>query len=247
MLNNHKQPLVSVVIPTCNRPILFERALKSVLKQKYDNFEIIIIDDGSMELVKDICDKYKNENLIYIVNKVNLGGAESRNIGINISNGKYIAFLDDDDVWLPHKINKQVKLLESNNNIVAVTSWFYHVIGNHIIKRKMIHNISYKHLLWTNFCGGFSLCMVRNKCAKKIIIEPTLKKGQDWYFWSLLSKLGSIKVIPDYLIKFYDHEENRISNINYHIALRSQRKIYFHFNKDMSSECRQYHLRKFIF
>ena len=116
------EELVSVIIPTYKRKFELKRAIDSVLKQTYKNIEIIVIDDNGLgtewnKNVKEVIESYNDtERIRYIVNKENLGGAETRNVGIDNAKGKYIAFLDDDDEYYPEKISKQVNLLEKTND-----------------------------------------------------------------------------------------------------------------------------------
>lgn len=105
--------LVSVVVPTYKRDEQFERAIKSIVAQSYENLEIIVVDDNAECLeyrkkVKDILRKYDKIKLIQ--NKKNLGGGRSRNVGIKVAKGKLVAFLDDDDEWRSDKIAKQCEL-----------------------------------------------------------------------------------------------------------------------------------------
>lgn len=110
-----KTPLVSVVIPTYNRASTLERALDSVVNQTYKNLEIVVIDDCSSDGTKALIDNYKDYNVIYIRNKKNSGACASRNKGITVSSGEYIALLDSDDSWRPNKIKVQLDAINENN------------------------------------------------------------------------------------------------------------------------------------
>ncbi|EIA10419.1 glycosyltransferase family 2 protein [Flavobacterium frigoris] len=113
-------PLVSVIITTYNRPTYIKQAVESVIKQTYDNIEILVVDDGSEEnYAKIICDKYIICTYHY---KKNGGLASARNFGVSIAKGEYVAFLDDDDFWREDKIEKQVELLENYPKIDCVHS-----------------------------------------------------------------------------------------------------------------------------
>lgn len=108
-------PLVSAIITTHNRPLLLNRAIKSVLSQTYKNMECIVVDDKSDDNTKDICASFPAIRYIYISPEESKGGNFARNQGIIASKGKYCAFLDDDDYWLPQKIEKQVQLIEEKD------------------------------------------------------------------------------------------------------------------------------------
>ena len=110
-----ENPLVSVVIPVYNRANYVVQAIDSVLAQTYKNFEIIVVDDGSKEDVKGALQKYiKNKKIRYIYQK-NKGVASARNTGIKKVRGEFIAFLDDDDIWLPKKLELQMPLFSDKN------------------------------------------------------------------------------------------------------------------------------------
>ncbi|MBV6627760.1 MAG: glycosyltransferase family 2 protein [Rivularia sp. (in: Bacteria)] len=103
-------PKVSVIIPTYNRAHLVQDAVESVLNQTYQDFELIVIDDGSTDNTKEVLAVYKDK-LAYIYQE-NRGRSSARNHGIKIAQGEYIAFLDSDDVWFPDKLERQVPILE---------------------------------------------------------------------------------------------------------------------------------------
>ena len=103
--------LVSAIITTHNRCELLRRAIDSVSSQTYPLIELIVVDDHSDDGTNEIC-KDPRINYIYIPKDESRGGNYARNLGIKASKGKYCAFLDDDDYWLPTKIEKQVELIE---------------------------------------------------------------------------------------------------------------------------------------
>lgn len=114
-----EQPLVSVVIPFYSGQKWLYEALNSVQSQTYENIEVLVINDGSKEDISDINKMYDMN--ITIVNKENGGPASARNLGIEKSSGKYIAFLDSDDLWLPEKLTQQIGEMESKGYV-----WCHH-------------------------------------------------------------------------------------------------------------------------
>ncbi len=112
--------LVSAVITTHNRLEFLKKAIKSVKEQTYKNIEIIVVDDGSTDGTKEFCINEKGIKYIEILKEDHKNGNYARNLGIKNSNGKFIAFLDDDDEWYSTKIEKQVKKIKRNNNIGMV-------------------------------------------------------------------------------------------------------------------------------
>lgn len=111
---------VSAIITTHNRLKYLKKAISSIKSQTYKNIEIIVVDDGSTDKTKDYCLKQKNIKYVFIPKKEHINGNYARNVGFNESSGEYIAFLDDDDAWLDSKIEKQVKIIETNKDIGAV-------------------------------------------------------------------------------------------------------------------------------
>lgn len=115
-------PKVSVIIPTYNRPALIQRAIKSVLNQTHQNFEIVIVDDSPNDETEKVVKSFNDQRIKYIKNKERKGPSAARNQGIKASDpqSKYIAFLDDDDEYLPILLEKAVKKMEENSEIVMV-------------------------------------------------------------------------------------------------------------------------------
>ena len=110
-----KEDLISVIIPTFNRKDFIWAAINSVLIQTYINYEIIVVDDGSTDNTSEIIRNYKDNKLKYF--KIPHSGisAKVRNYGISQAEGKYIAFLDSDDIWMPKKLEKQISIGIANS------------------------------------------------------------------------------------------------------------------------------------
>lgn len=247
LINPHDEkcePLVSVIIPTKNRCSLLERAIKSVLVQNYDNIEIIIIDEASDDATSEIAYRYKQrfKKFKYMRNDKSYGGAKARNIGISFASGRYIAFLDDDDEWLPTKITKQVNKLENDYSVGLVFCWFLRRYNNGIIERvKQTNQVDFLRLLWTNI-GSCSFCVVRSDLVKKIGgFDETLLSCQDWDLWLRLSNITKIYGIREYLVIYNDHSMHRIST-NEINRIRGYQAFYLKYSNSMTHLCRRYHL-----
>ncbi len=107
--------LVSVIIPVYNSEKYIHETIQSVLNQTYKNFELIIVNDGSTDNSLSIIENsQKKDNRIKILNKINSGVSETRNFGLNIAKGEYVAFLDSDDVWLPNNLELKVNCINQN-------------------------------------------------------------------------------------------------------------------------------------
>jgi glycosyltransferase involved in cell wall biosynthesis len=105
-------PTVSVITPTYNHAEELPRAINSVLAQTFEDFEYIVVNDASTDDTESVVDSYDDERILYIRHEENMGGSAARNTGIEQARGRYIAFLDADDEWLPEKLAAQVECLE---------------------------------------------------------------------------------------------------------------------------------------
>lgn len=115
-------PRVSVVIPTRNRPKLVLRAVRSALNQTYRNLEVVVVVDGpDAETVKAVTDLGESRVRVRHLTE-SVGGAEARNEGVRTADGEWIAFLDDDDEWLPTKVEKQVEAAIESGNLLAIVT-----------------------------------------------------------------------------------------------------------------------------
>lgn len=114
---------VSVIIPTYNRAGPVQNAINSALNQTYENIEIIVVDDNSSDNTEDLIKKNSDNRIIYIKKRINSGGpAEPRNIGLKISSGLWVAFLDSDDIWMPDKIKRQIDVMREMNLSASCTN-----------------------------------------------------------------------------------------------------------------------------
>ena len=187
-----KTPLVSVVMPYFKKINFFEQAYYSVQNQSYKNFEIIIIyDDPYKKDLENLKKIVKKKNTKIIINKKNLGAGASRNKGIKIAKGQYIAFIDSDDLWKKDKIKLQIKFMIENNCNFSHTS--YSVINKNkkfIGIRKAKKKLSFNKLL--NSCDiGLSTVIINKKILKKLKF-PKIKTKEDFVLWLNISKKHEI-------------------------------------------------------
>lgn len=229
--------LVSVIIPTKNRAALLKRAIQSVLSQTIQNFEIIVIDDASTDETPQLLASFRK--VIVITNTFSVGGSRSRNLGINKSKGKWIAFLDDDDVWRPEKLAMQLRMFDTHPDALACTSG-YRVNYPMGIKRKVFPpaQITLATLLETNSLGGASVCICKTSILKEIGgFDDNLMSAQDWDLWVKLCMRGQILVMPALLVDYFVHLNYRISN-NMRAKYLGARRFYFKYQSVMSEQAR---------
>lgn len=206
-----KSPLVSCVIPTHNRADLLPRAISSIQNQTYKNLEIIIVSDGSTDNTKNIVDDIaKNDNRIkFFENIPAQGGNVARNTGIELSEGEYVAFLDDDDEWLPEKIERQLEIMESDESIGFVYTGVHIIYVNekseYNSKAREIGNLN-KRILLDNCVGTTSTVMVRKDIFKKAgVFDVELKALQDYDLWIRICQHCNVGMVCDEMINYYNY------------------------------------------
>ncbi|WP_375512531.1 glycosyltransferase family 2 protein [uncultured Nostoc sp.] len=178
---------VSVIIPTYQRANLVSETIESVLVQTYTDYEIIVVNDGSTDNTREVLARFGNR--ITVIHQENKGPSVARNTGIMASQGQYIAFIDDDDLWVPNKLEKQVSCFESNPNIGLVYSnilFFndYHVSADIWPKRSHPPGVLKNWMLFElNFIPILSV-MVRRECLDEVgLFDQTLKYCEDYDLW----------------------------------------------------------------
>jgi glycosyltransferase involved in cell wall biosynthesis len=164
-------PLVSVIIPTFNRGYIITEAIESVFSQTYKNYEIIVVDDGSSDNTREILEPHMDRILYFY--QENGGQSSARNLGIKNSRGKYIAFLDADDVWMPEKLEIQIEELENKPNIGMVYSRFiqYNTVDGHqtILPRDKYTYSGYVfHKFFTHCPSWIGTIIVNKKCFSRV-------------------------------------------------------------------------------
>jgi len=209
-------PKVSVIIPTYNRAKYLPKAIDSVLNQTYQDFEIIIVDDGSIDNTKDILAKYDGK--IRYFYQENKGPSAARNLGIKKACGEYVAFLDADDIWFPDKLDKQLGIFNNDDKIGLVHSQMYVISNNNLaslsqnIKPKRLPGSSFAELLFYG-SGPPSTFMVKHKCFKKTgLFDKNLKTLEDLDMAVRIARFYKVVFIPFPLGSYRQHTTNTTLN-----------------------------------
>ena len=180
---------ISIIIPYFKKKEFFKRTIRSLQKQSYRNFEVILIyddnDKSDLKFINYSMKKIKNKKII--INKKNLGAGISRNIGIKKSQGKFIAFLDADDIWHKDKIKKQINFMKKNKADFSFSDYLIIDKNEKIIKKIIAPKIiDYNKLLMA--CDvGLSTVMLKSKLLKFDKFS-SLKTKEDYLLWLKLSK-----------------------------------------------------------
>lgn len=253
--------MVSVIIPTYKRKLDYvSNALQSVINQTYDNIEIVVVDDSPCDYpyrdeIRDYIKQLDNDKIIYIRNEKNLGGSLSRNVGINASHGEYITFLDDDDEYMPKKVEKQLKfMLESGCDLSFSNMIMYRLDGkvcdfrDHKGIKSYDNETLLRYHLTKNLSGTPSF-MFKAEKLKEIGGFKDAKMGQD--FFLMLTSIESglkIRYFDSCEVKVYKHNDGGISQgtnkINGENMLFEFKKKYF--DRLSKSEIRYVKFRHYI-
>ena len=199
-MNNKTQPLISIIIPTYNHAKFISKALNSVISQNYKNWEAIIIDNNSIDQTEKILSRYKDPRIKNI--KINNNGiiAKSRNLGIELSKGEWIAFLDSDDWWTEDKlqicvnnINKDVDFIYHDLEVKGLKPKFF--IKKKIFKGRQLNRPIFKDLLFGMIKEGNAIPNSSVFVRKKIITgiggiseNPNLVASEDYNTWLRVAK-----------------------------------------------------------
>lgn len=191
--------LVSVVIPAYNRDESLKRAISSVEKQTYSHIELFVIDDSTVKKEKQFFQEYSIPIMYYYKDKERKGPQESRNKGLSLANGEYIAFLDDDDEWLPTKIEKQVNAM--NPDVDLSVTWILDKrFGKERVNKTPVHP-ERQYVLDAFSFQSTSAYMFRTKKLKEIGgFDETFASAHEYEVAIRLSKEGKITSVPEVLV-----------------------------------------------
>ena len=203
---------VSVIVPTYNRAHMITEAIESVLSQTFKDFELIIVDNYSTDDTESIVKSYVDKRIRYFKNQNNGLVSINRNYGIQKSGGEYIAFLDDDDLWLPEKLEKQVELLDSSKQLGLVYSNSYVIDSNGYLREttylygmKPARGSAFNELFRFNFIPTLTVAIRREVLDKVGEFNPRYKICQDYDLWLRIAEYYPIDFVEQPLAKFRVH------------------------------------------
>lgn len=220
-MNN--SPLVSIVIPTYNHAPMLQRALATVVEQTHKNWNAIVVNNFSTDNTLEVVAAF-NDPRIQCVNFRNNGviGA-SRNEGIALATGKYVAFLDSDDTWFPAKLEQCVEILESGSDLVCHAEYWIDESGkSRLVAYGPSEAATHHNLIYKGNRISTSATVVRTALLKEVHgfdVSPELISTEDYDLWiRLAAKSDKFAFISEPLGEYHRHDNNVSANIEKHLA-----------------------------
>lgn len=218
--------LVSIVMPSYNTGHFISETIESVLAQSYLNWELIIVDDCSADDTDDVVKPYlSDERILYIKNDTNSGAAVSRNRALREARGKWIAFLDSDDLWEPDKLQKQISFMRDNGHCFSYTNYIEideesKPNGKRVTGPKRIT----KHGMY-NYCWMGCLTVMYDAETVGLIQIADIKKNNDYAMWLKVCKKADCYLLDETLAR-YRKRSGSISNHGYMKLIKWHYKLY---------------------
>jgi glycosyltransferase involved in cell wall biosynthesis len=202
-----RTPTISVVMAVYNGEIYLREALESIVTQTYNDFEFIIVDDGSTDTTPNILKEYKNRDrrIILLHNKTNLKLIRSLNLGLQKARGKYIARMDADDISLPERLEKQVAYLNSNDQVGLLGTRIFRIDYNGEVIAKPNPPQTDATIRWKLFYGSpfsHSSVMFRQSLLDKVgLYDQAALHAEDYAMWSKMARYTQLRSLSDILQK----------------------------------------------
>lgn len=236
-----QQPLVSVIISTYNREKYVKKAIESVLNQTYKNIEFVIVDNASTDKTPEIITEFKrkDERIIILTNKINLGHVKSFNKGVATGRGKYIAIASDDDFWVSNqKLEKQVNFLEKNSDYVLTGGGIIKIDknGKEIMRqlRPETDEKIRKSILFGCIFVHPAVVFRKDSWEQVGGYDENIGYADDWDLWLKLGKIGKFYNFQEYFV-YYLQWEGNMSNRNIFYNLKIANKLRRRYREDYPS------------
>jgi glycosyltransferase involved in cell wall biosynthesis len=200
-------PVFSIIIPTYNRAEKLFRALKSVVNQSFKDFEVLVMDDGSTDNTREMVESFSDLRIQYEWAENSGGPAGPRNRGLRLARGKYIAFLDSDDWWMPKKLEESLRFLEQGFDLVYHDLYRVKKAGQKIFirkarSRKLLPSVFNNLLKYGNGIFNSSVVVRKDKLDEigGVSEDPNLISAEDFDLWLKLARVSEkFKMIPQTL------------------------------------------------
>lgn len=209
---NMENPEVTVLMSVYNGEKYLREAVDSILNQTFEDFEFLIINDGSTDRTADILQSHDDPRIKIINNKKNIGLTKSLNKGLHLSKGEYIARMDADDVSMPERLEKEIAFLETHRDY-AVVGTFVKIVNDNSggiqLLDRPIEDVQIREFFRRDNCIAHGSAMIRKTCLEDVgPYDESIVRAQDYDLWLRLSDKYSLANIPEYLYVWRKHNEN---------------------------------------
>ena len=221
------EDLVSIIMPSYNTAKYIKDSIESVLSQTYTNWELIIVDDCSTDNTDEVVGKFSDGRIRYFKNEKNSGAAVSRNKALREAKGRWIAFLDSDDLWLPEKLEKQIAFMKQNGYVFSYTNYIeineeskpngVMVTGPKRITRRGMYS----------YCWPGCLTVMYNADKVGLIQIEDIKKNNDYAMWLKVCKKADCYLLDEYLAEYRRGREGIISRNSYMTLIKWHFKLFY--------------------
>lgn len=220
--------LVSIIMSSYNTGRFISETIESVLAQSYSNWELIIVDDCSKDNTDDVVSQYLADSRIrYIKNEINHGAAVSRNRALREAKGKWIAFLDSDDLWLPNKLEHQIEFMEKNGYSFSYTKYSEMDEQSNPLKRTVRGPKKITKIGMYRYCWPGCLTVMYDADAVGLIQIKDIKKNNDYAMWLKVCKKATCYFLDDELA-VYRKRMGSISNNGYLHMIKWHYRLFRH-------------------
>lgn len=205
--------VVSIIVPVYNAENFLEDTIKSIINQTYKNWELILINDCSNDRSKEIASKYVSDKIKWVEMDINSGAALTRNKGIEMSSGKYICFIDADDLWEKDKLKKQIKFMQEKKCAFSFTGYEF-ADSNCIPNGKKVYvpsTITYKQALKNTTIWTSTVMFDMNKLKKEDIYMPNVKSEDTATWWKILKKIDCAQGLNE-ILSYYRRTDGSLSS-----------------------------------
>lgn len=231
------EELVSIIMPSYNTGKYIADSIRSVQAQTYTNWELILVDDCSNDNTDEVVERFlTDQRIIYIKNKKNSGAAVSRNRALREAKGKWIAFLDSDDLWIPEKLEKQIKFMKENGFSFTYTdymiqlngSWLPYVYtGPETVDRRKMYD----------YCYFSTITVMYDREKIGLVQIENLRKNNDYAMWLQVIEKSECHRLPECMSYYIKHDGSvssgkKVKLIKWHYILFRQG-----LHKDPISSC----------
>lgn len=226
--------LVSIIMPSYNTASFIKETIQSVLNQTYTKWELIIVDDCSTDNTDDVLETIKDSRIRYFKNDKNSGAAVSRNKALREARGQWIAYLDSDDLWMPEKLEKQIRFMEANGYAFSYTNYEEIDVDSNKTGVKVSGPKRITKTGMFNYCWPGCLTVMFDASKIGIVQIHDIKKNNDYAMWLKICKKANCYLLDEFLAQYRKGRTGSVSTHSIKTMIGWHYKL-FHEAEDMGT------------